>query len=96
MVNRMPEPSLLGFLPNKTPHFIDFCFFHLVDLTNDLTWIDVLNGRGIDVLELILFFCNSSMTVVGLLCRTRAMSRIPLPFNVISRICCLTSGTRPW
>jgi hypothetical protein len=56
MVNRMPEPSLLGFLPNKTPHFIDFCFFHLVDLNNDLTWIDVLNGRGIDVLELILFF----------------------------------------
>jgi hypothetical protein len=56
MVNRMPEPSLLGFLPNNTPHFIDFCFFHLVDLNNDLTWIDVLNGRGIDVLELLLFF----------------------------------------
>jgi len=55
MINGMPEPSLLGFLPNNTPHVIDFCFFHLVDLNNDLTWIDVLNGRGIDGLALILF-----------------------------------------
>ena len=56
MVNGMPEPSLLGFLSNKTPHFIDFCFFHLVDLNDDLTWMDMLNSRGIDVLELMSFF----------------------------------------
>jgi hypothetical protein len=56
MVNGMPEPPLLGFLPHKTPHLIDFGFFHLLDLNNDLSRIDVLDDRVIDVLELMLFF----------------------------------------
>jgi hypothetical protein len=56
MVNGMPEPPLLGFLPHKTPHLIDFCFFHLLDRNNDLSWIDVLDYCVIDVLELMLFF----------------------------------------
>jgi hypothetical protein len=56
MVNGMPEPPLLGFLPHNTPHFIDFGFFHLLDLNNDLSRIDVLDDRVIDVLELMLFF----------------------------------------
>jgi hypothetical protein len=28
---------LLGCLLNKTPHFIDFCFFYLVDLNDNLS-----------------------------------------------------------
>jgi hypothetical protein len=56
MVNGVPEPPLLGFLPHKTPHLIDFCFFHWLDLNNDLSRIDMLDDRVIDVLELMLFF----------------------------------------
>src|SRR5882724_171407 len=44
------------------------------------------------LLEWPVLFFNVSMTVVGLLCSTRAISRIPLPCMVISTICCLTSG----
>jgi hypothetical protein len=56
VINGMPEPSLVGFLPNKTPHFINFHFFHLVDLNDDLSWIHMLNGWIVHVLELMLFF----------------------------------------
>ena len=56
MIKGMPEPSLLSFLPHNTPHVVDVCFFHVLDLNADLTWIDVLKGRGIDVWELMLFF----------------------------------------
>src|SRR5688572_24776957 len=36
-----------------------------------------------------------SMTVVGLIPSTRAVSRIPLPFKAISTICCLTTCRKP-
>jgi len=52
----MPEPSLLGFLPNDTPHLINFCFFHLPDLNTHLACIHVLDGQIVNVLELRLFF----------------------------------------
>ena len=39
----------------------------------------------------ILVFFNSLITVVGLTCNTRAVSRMPLAFMAISTICCLTS-----
>jgi hypothetical protein len=35
---------------------------------------------------------NGVLDVVGLIFKTRAVSRIPLPLRVISVICCLTSG----
>jgi hypothetical protein len=56
MVNGMPEPPLLRFLPHKTPYLIDFGFFHVRDLNHDLSRIDVLDDRVIDGLELMLFF----------------------------------------
>ena len=56
MVNGMPEPALLGFLLNNTPHFIDCCFFDLVELNDNLSWIDALTCCGIDVLELRCYF----------------------------------------
>ena len=40
-------------------------------------------------------FFNSSITVVGLIFSTRAVSRMPLPLTAISTICCLTSGKYP-
>jgi hypothetical protein len=56
VINGMPEPSLLGFLPNDTPHLIDFGFFHGLDLNTNLAWIHVLDCQIIDVLELRRFF----------------------------------------
>ena len=56
MVNGMPEPALLGFLANNTPHFVDFSFFHFVDLDEDLAWIHVSDHYRVDVLELRRFF----------------------------------------
>jgi len=56
VINGMPEPSLLGFLPNDTPHLINFCFFHLPDLNTHLACIHVLDGQIVNVLELRLFF----------------------------------------
>jgi hypothetical protein len=47
------------------------------------------------LLEFLVLFLNVSMTVVGLICRTQAISRIPPPFMVISTICCVTSGSLP-
>ncbi len=52
MIHGLPEPSLFGFLPHQTPHFVDFSFVHLLALNDDRTWIPVLNCRGLDVLEL--------------------------------------------
>ena len=42
-----------------------------------------------------LFFFNSLITVVGLIRNTRAVSRMPLPWRLISTICSLISGARP-
>jgi hypothetical protein len=56
VINGMPEPSLWGFLPNDTPHLIDCCFFHLLDLNTPLAWIHGLDGQIVDVLERRLFF----------------------------------------
>jgi len=96
MINGMPEPSLRGFLPNNTPHFVNFSFFHLVDFDEHLAWLHPLDRDLVDVLKLRLLFFNSAMTVVGLMCSTGAISRLPLPLRGISRICCLTAGMRPW
>ena len=56
MIHGMPEPSLLGFLPNDTPHLIALCFCHLMHLNTDFVRIHMLDGQIVDVLELRLFF----------------------------------------
>ena len=56
MINGMPEPSLLGFLSNETPHLIDLRLFHLMDLNADFVRIHMLDCQIVDVLELMLFF----------------------------------------
>jgi hypothetical protein len=62
--------------------------FHVV-------WGQVLQYRLIPLLEVRGLFLPSFMTVVGLTCNTRAVSRMPLAFMAISTICCLTSGDWP-
>ena len=56
MINRLPKPSLVGCLANKTPHFVDFYFFHFMDLNDDLAWLQVLDDLTVAMLELRLFF----------------------------------------
>jgi len=56
MIHGMPEPSLLGFLPNKPPHFVNFSFFHFVDVDEDLAWLHTLDRDIIDVLKRRRFF----------------------------------------
>jgi hypothetical protein len=56
MIHGMPEPSLLGFLPNHTPSFINFHFCHLGDRNDDRSWFPMEDGWIVEVLELRLFF----------------------------------------
>ena len=84
-----------GFSSQQNSTFRNFSFFHFVDFDENLAWLHPLDRDLVDVLKRGSFF-NSAMTVVGLMCSTRAISRIPLPLRVISRICCLTAGMRPW
>jgi hypothetical protein len=52
MINGMPEPALVAFLPNETPHLIALRFFPWLDLTTDRARSPVLDGQIVDVLEL--------------------------------------------
>jgi hypothetical protein len=49
MINGMPEPSLLAFLLNETPHLIELRFFHWLDLHTDLVRLHGLDGYIVDV-----------------------------------------------
>ena len=100
MINGMPEPPRLGFLADLTPHLIEFggqpsavvkllgaIYRHL-----HLLWWQALQHCVIHLLDRRCLFLSSVMTVVGLTCNTRAVSRMPLVFRAISTICCFTSG----
>jgi hypothetical protein len=84
----------------KTPHFVELgtqpaiCLklicapdFHL-----DLLRMQARQHPMIHWLQLRLFFFSSLMTVVGLTCSTRAVSRMPLAFIAMSTICCLIAA----
>src|SRR5712691_2336295 len=58
-------------------------------------WGEMLQYCVIHLVEVRFLFFSSLMTVGGLTCNTRAVSRIPLAFIAISTICCLTSGDWP-
>jgi hypothetical protein len=95
MINRMPQPALVGFAPDKTPHLIDLGRFHAADFYRDRVGTAPLHDDFIDGGEGTSLFFNSRITVFGPTCSTRAISRMPLPLSVISTICRFTSGTRP-
>jgi hypothetical protein len=62
------------------------------DFDLHLLRVEVLQHRLIHLLELRCLFFNSLITVLGLTCNTRAVSRMPLAFRAISTICCFISG----
>src|SRR5215207_4989162 len=95
MINRMPQPALLGFAPHETPHLIHLCRFDAADLYRNRVGTAPFHDTCVDWGERPGLFFNSPITVVGLTCSTRAISRTPLPLSVISTICRFTSGNRP-
>src|SRR5713101_3428157 len=95
MINRVPQPPLVRLAPDKTPHLIHFGALHAPHLYCDRLRTAPLDNGLVDRLERPGLFFNSSITVVGLICRTRAISRTPLPLSVISTLWRFPSGTRP-
>jgi hypothetical protein len=95
VINRVPQPALVRFAPDKTPPLIHLRSLHSTHLYRDRFGTAPLNDGLVDRLEGWGLFFSSSMTVVGLICRTRAISRTPLPLSVISTIWRFTWGKRP-
>src|SRR4029450_9658980 len=99
VINGVPEPSRMRFRLHKTPHFVELgaqstTHLQLIrapDFHLDLLRIHERQPPMIHWLPLRLFFFSSLMTVVGLTCSTRAVSRMPLAFIAMSTICCLIS-----
>src|SRR3954453_6300753 len=89
----------MSLAPYKAPHLITLGFFNrfniLTKFNRHLLGVKLAQQNGIYSAQLGFFFFISSMTVVGLIFRTRAISRIPLPFKLISMICSLIWGSRP-
>src|SRR6266516_7230037 len=78
-VHVAPHLVELGAEPTTHLQLIRTPYFHL-----DLLGMQDLQDGLIHLLEVRFFFFNSLMTVVGLTCNTRAVSRMPLAFMAIS------------
>ena len=95
MGDRMPHPALVGFASHNTPPLLNLRRLHPTDLYGHRVGTASCHDDGIDLGERTRLFFTSPITVLGLICNTRAISRTPLPFRVISIICRFTSGVRP-
>jgi hypothetical protein len=98
--NGVPQPARVCFAAHVTPHFIEFGgqptpsiqFLGAADRHLYLLGMQDLEQWLVHVLECRFLFFSSVMTVLVLMCNTRAVSRIPLAFSAMSTICCLISG----
>jgi hypothetical protein len=103
MIDRMLPPPRLRFLPHVTPHCIELggqsaTLRQLVGATAldlHVRWGQMLQHQGMPLFERRGFFFHALMTVVGLTCSTRAVSRRPLAFRALSTIGRLRSGDCP-
>jgi hypothetical protein len=86
MITGMPQPPLLRLAPHKTPPLIHLGTLYSPHLYRDRLGTTPRDNGLVNVLESRGLFFNSPMTVVGLICSTRAISRTPLPLSVISTI----------
>ena len=89
------QPSLITFIPHKTPHLVHFWLFYSFNPDFCIIRFKTLNKSNIYFFDCRFFFFNSEITVDGLIFNTRAVSLIPLPFNAISTICAFTLGWLP-
>jgi hypothetical protein len=94
-VKRMPQPALVRFPLHETPHFLDLRGFDSTDLYGTRVAIASCHHTSMDWGARTHLFFNSSLTLMGLICRTRAISRTPLPVRGMSTICRFTADKRP-
>src|SRR5215471_5598603 len=100
VINGVPEPERMRLRLHKTPHFVELRAeptTHLQrirapDFHLNLLGMQERQHPVIHWLQRRLFFFSALMTVVGLTCSTRAVSRMPLAFIAMSTICCLISA----
>jgi len=100
VINGMPQPAGVRFPAYVTPHLVQLGrestplieFFCTAYLHCDMLGMHNLQYRVVYLLEVRCLFFHSVMTVFVLMCKTRAVSRIPLACMAISTIWCLTAG----
>jgi|SwirhirootsSR3_FD_contig_51_9319396_length_550_multi_3_in_0_out_0_2 hypothetical protein len=56
MINRVPEPPLLRFVPHTTPHFIDLRGFHAANFDGHRVRTTPFHYAGVDLGEAGRFF----------------------------------------
>jgi hypothetical protein len=95
MIDRLPQPALTCFALHETPPLIHLCRFDSANLYRDRVGTAPFHDCFVHRRERPGLFFNSSITVMGLICSTRAISRTPLPLRVMATICRFTSGNRP-
>src|SRR5262245_23206114 len=103
VINRVPSPARIGFAVHGAPPLVKFRAepaTHLQRIRTPYLYLTRARGAGAatppDSLarEQAPFF-SSLMTAVGLMCSTRAVSRMPLAFMARSKIWCFTAGDWP-
>src|SRR5262245_32468926 len=100
VINGVPEPARMRFRLHKTPHFVELraeptTHLQLIRAPDFYLHLRGMHGRQHGMmhrLQLRLFFFSALMTVVGLTCSTRAVSRMPLAFIAMSTICRLIAA----
>ena len=100
VINGVPEPARIGCAAHVAPPLVELGAAPMTHLecirtpylSLALLGMEVLQDALIHRLRVRCLFFNALITVVGLTCNTRAVSRMPLAFMAISTICCLTSG----
>ena len=83
-IAEQPNHQIVHPFPLGVEAMLDLQLIHAPDVHLDLLW---MHGREYGMIHrshLRCFFLSSLMTVVGLMCNTRAVSRIPLAFIAIS------------
>jgi hypothetical protein len=94
VIDGVPQPTLMRFVVHIAPHFVELRAQLVLLLTGirpaylhlDLFRMQICQHRLIDLLERRFFFLSSLITVVGLTCNTRAVSRMPLACIAMSTI----------
>src|SRR5215468_9452270 len=100
VINGVPEPARMRFRLHKTPHVVERRAeptTHLQRICAPDFHLNLLGMHGrqhvmMHRLQLRRFFFSALMTVVGLTCRTRAVSRMPRAFIAMSTICSLLAA----
>src|SRR5512139_2952354 len=93
VVNRVPQPALVGFVADIRPLFVQFGLTGGFQPDGQLAASTQLKHVGIHLHKIAGLFFNVLMTVFLSIFSTRAVSRMPLPLIAISSACSLMPGS---